>query len=134
MSSLVCERVRVSIHPVLWRERHFVQVAAVPAAFTRQNDHYRSLEALAIRAKEAYGCRACAPWQTAPSICAGATVIRPVQADALAFTIRQVDRFWGATDVGTLLPSLKVKRTVLLCLLRRLFSHHKLLGSRLAFD
>lgn len=117
MSSLVCERVRVSVHPVLWRERHFVQVAAVPAAFTRQDEHDRSLETLAIRADEAYRRRACAPWQTAPSICAGATVVGPEQADALAFTVGQVDGFWGVMDLGTLLPSLKVKRTVSVFLL-----------------
>lgn len=102
---------------MLWRERHFVQVAAVPAAFTRHHEHERPLETLAIRADEAYGRRACAPWQTTPSVCAGAAVVGPVQADALAFTVGQVDGLWGAMDLGTLLPSLKAKRTVSVFLL-----------------
>lgn len=100
---------RVSVHPVLRRERHFVQVAAVPAAFARQDEHDRALETLAVRADEAYGRRARASWQTAASICAGATVVGPVQADALAFTVGQACGFWSAMDLGTLLPSLKVK-------------------------
>lgn len=122
----------VSVHPVLWRERHFVQVAAVPAAFTGKDEHDQSLETLAIRADEGYRRRACAPWQTAPSVCAAATVVGPVQAGALAFTVGQVDGFWGAMRLGTLLPSLKVKKTVSVFLLindEKSFlsfaSHHK---------
>lgn len=92
-------------------------MAAVAAAFTRQDEHDRPLETLAIRADEAYGRRACAPWQTTPSICAGATVVGSVPADALAFPVGQVDAFWGPMDLGTLLPSLKAKRTVSVFLL-----------------
>lgn len=97
---------RVSVHPVLWRQRHFVQVAAVAAAFTQQDEHDRSLETLAIRADETHGHRARAPRRAAPAVCAGATVVGPVQADALAFSVGQVDGFWGAMDLGTPLPSL----------------------------
>lgn len=96
----------ISVHPVLWREGHFVQVAAVAAALTRLDEHDRPLETFGVWANEAHGHRARAPRRAAPFIRAGATMVGPVQADAPAFAVGQVYRFWGTMDLGTLLPSL----------------------------
>lgn len=59
---LVCKLVCISVHPVLWRECHFIEVAAVVAAFTRLDEHCRPLETLAIRADKGHGYGACAAW------------------------------------------------------------------------
>lgn len=53
-SVLVCELVCISIHPVLWRESHFIEVAAVIAAFTRLDEHSRPLETLAVWADKGH--------------------------------------------------------------------------------
>lgn len=98
----------IPIHPVLWRESHFVQVAAVTAAFTRLDEHGRPLETLAVWADEGHGYSACAAWRAAPSVRTQAAVVGSVETDAHAFSIRQVDGFRGFLGLGALLPELQL--------------------------
>lgn len=105
-SVLVYELVCISIHPVLWREGHFIQVATVVAAFTWLDEHSRPLETLAIRADKGHGDGACAPWRAAPSIHAHAAVVGPVEADTHTFPIGQASGLRGFLGWGALLPYL----------------------------
>lgn len=105
-SVLVCELVRVSVHPLLWGEGHFVEVAAVVAAFTRLDEHGRPPEVLAVRADEGHGCGARAAWRAAPSVRAHAAVVGPVEADARAVSVGQADGLCGFLGRGALPPFL----------------------------
>lgn len=103
---LVCELVCISVHPVLWRERHFIEVAAVVAAFTRLDEHGRPLETLAIRADKGHGYGACAAWRATPPICTHTAVVGPVETDAHTLSVGQVDGLHGFLSLGALPASL----------------------------
>lgn len=105
-SVLVYEFMCVSVHPVLRRERHFVEVAAVVAAFARLDEHGRPLEALAVRADEGHGYRARATWRAAPSVRTQTAVVGPVEADAHTLSVGQADGLRGFLGRGALFPSL----------------------------
>ncbi len=96
----------ISVHPVLRREGHFIEVAAVVAAFTWLDEHGRPLETLAVRADKGHRYGACAPWRAAPSVRAHAAVVGPVEADTHTFSIGQADGLWGFLGRGALLPFL----------------------------
>lgn len=93
---------------MLWRESHFIEVAAVTAAFTRLDEHGRPLETLAVRADEGHGYSACAAWRAAPSVCTHTAIVGSVETDAHAFSIRQVDGLRGFLGLGALLPFLRL--------------------------
>lgn len=97
---------RISVHPLLWRQGHFVEVAAVVAAFTRLDEHGRPLETLAVQADKGHGYGACAAWRTAASVSTQAAVVRPVQADAHTLSVGQAGGLRGFVGRGALLPSL----------------------------
>lgn len=80
---------RVSIHPVLWRKGHFVEVAAVIVAFTRLDKHGQPLEALAVWAYKHHGHGACASWRAAQAVCTHAAVVGAVKTDARTFPVGQ---------------------------------------------
>lgn len=100
---------RVSVHPVLWREGDVIQVATVTAAFARLDEHGRLLETLAIRADKSHGHSARAAWRAAPPVRAHAAVRGPVESDTHTFSVGQVDGLRGFLGLGTLLPFLVVK-------------------------
>lgn len=97
---------RVSVHPLLRREGHFVEVAAVVATFARLDEHGRPLEALAVLADEGDGHGACAARRAAPAVRAHAAVVGPVEADAHAVSVGQADGLGGFLGRGALLPFL----------------------------
>lgn len=104
---LVCELVRVPVHPVLRGQRHFVEVAAVLAALARLDEHGRPPEALAVRAHKGHGHGARASRQTtAPAIRARAAVVGPVAADAGALAVGQVGGRGRLLRLGALPASL----------------------------
>lgn len=105
-SILVFELVCVSIHPVLWREGHFIEVAAVMITFTGLDKHDRPLEMLSIRTDKGHRYGACAAWWAAPLVCTHTTVVGPVAADTHTFCVGQMDGLWGFVGRGTLSPSL----------------------------
>lgn len=96
----------ISVHPLLWREGHFIEVTTVVAAFTRLDEHGRPLETLTVRADKGHGDGACAAWRAAPSVCAHTAVVGPVEADTHTFSVGQADGLWGFLGRGALLPSL----------------------------
>lgn len=97
---LVYELVCVSVHPVLRGEGHFIEVAAVVAAFTGLYKHGGPLEALAVRAHKGHGNGARAAWRAAPAVRAHTAVVGPVEADTHTLSVRQVDGFWGFLGWG----------------------------------
>lgn len=96
----------VSVHPVLWRECHFIEVATVVTAFAWLDEHGWPLEALAVRADEGHRYCACAAWRAAPSVCTHTAVVGPVEAGAHTLSVGQADGLWGFLCWGALLPSL----------------------------
>lgn len=105
-SVLVYVLVCVAIHPVLRGEGHFVEVAAVLAAFAGLDEHGRPLEALSIRAHEAYGHSARAAWRAASTVRAHAAVVGPIETDTHAFPVGQVEWLGGFLGRGAAFPSL----------------------------
>lgn len=105
-SVLVYELVCISVHPVLWREGHFIEVAAVVAAFTWLDEHGWPLETLAIWTDKGqwYGARAA--WCAAPSIRTHTAVVGPVEAYAHTFSVGQADGLRGFLGWRALLPFL----------------------------
>lgn len=96
----------VSIHPVLWRQCYFIEVATVIAAFAWLDEHGWLLEVITIWADEGHGYCACAAWWAASSICAHTTEVGSVEADAHTLSVGQVDGLWGFLGWGALFPSL----------------------------
>lgn len=92
------------MHPVLWRQGHFVQEATVIAAFTWLDEHDWPLETLPVPADKVHGDGACAPRRAAPSLRARTAVVGPEEADALAVSVRQADGLWGPLCWGLLVP------------------------------
>ena len=83
---------RVSVHPVLRRERRFVEMAAVgAAAFARLDDHGHLLEALSVRADEGDGQGLGAARRAAASVRARAAEGGSVEAHTHALAVRQAD-------------------------------------------
>lgn len=115
-SILVDEFVRVSIHPVLWREGYVVEMSTVIPAFTRLDEHGRPLEALAIWANKGHGYCARTARRAATSIRTHTAVVGSVETDTQAFAVGQADGFWSFVGWGTLSPFLvwmiKAKRRV----------------------
>lgn len=96
----------VSIHPVLWWQGHFVEMAAFLATLARLDEHGVSLETLAIRAHKSHRNGARATRRAAAAIRTHAAVIGPVEADTLTLAIRQTHGFWGFWSRGALLALL----------------------------
>ena len=96
----------VSVHPLLRGQGHFVEVAAVVAAFTRLDEHGRPLEALAVWADKGHGYGARASRRAAASVRTHAAVVWPVEADAHTLSVGQAGGLWGLVGRGALLPSL----------------------------
>lgn len=97
---------RVSVQPLLGREGHFVEVAAVVAAFTRLDEHGRPPEALAVWADKGHGRGARAARRAAPPVRAHAAVVWSVETDARASPVGQADGLCGLLGRGALFPSL----------------------------
>lgn len=97
---------RVSIHPVLRRKAHFVEVAAVIVAFTRLDKHGQPLEALAVRAYEGHGHGARASRRAAHAVGTRAAVDGAVKTDARTFPVGQAERLRGSLSWGAALSFL----------------------------
>lgn len=101
----------VAVHPVLWRERRFVQVAAVGStALTRLDDHGQLLEALAVRTDEMDGQGPRAARGAAAAVCAHAAEGGPVEALADTLAVGEPDGLQGLMGRRAFLPSLEIEK------------------------
>lgn len=103
---LVDELVCVSVHPVLRRQGCLVEMAAVLAALARLDEHGRPPEALAVGADEGHRHGARATRGAAAPVRAHATVVGPVETDALALAVGQTLGLRGLLGGGALFPIL----------------------------
>lgn len=110
-SRLINKFVCVAVHPVLWRERRFIEVVAVTAAFTWLDEHGRLLEALAVRADKSHRHGVRTARRAAAAVRTHTAVVWSVETNALTFSVGKGDRLWGFLRWGAVLTFLwKIKK------------------------